>query len=166
MIRLAIGTATALALAGCGSEQSGTFETEDGGEGNYTYEAESGDTTFKIETEDGVATFSSGSDAPKKLPAGFTVYPDATVLSSTVAQQGDGSATILILESGDAPADLLAHYRKQAEAAGVKIEMTMDTPTGTMLAGESEGGMTFSFNANRAEDVTTAQLSIGQDGGK
>lgn len=155
--------ASALLLAACSSETSGTFETEDGEKGDYSYEAETGTGTIRVETEDGVATLSTGTEITDKLPGGFTVYPGANVLSSTVAEQNGGSATILILESEDQPQALLDHYRSQAEAAGVAIEVEMKTATGTMLAGESEDGMSFSFNANRTEDLTTAQLSVGKD---
>ena len=85
-LTLAILTPFALTLAACSSETSGTFEGEDGETGEYTIDSSTGEATATITTEEGTATLRSGASVPVELPAGFTTYPGAEVVSNTVVQ--------------------------------------------------------------------------------
>ena len=165
-MRTAIATAAILALAACGSERTVDFETEDGGDGSYTVDTTTGEASGTITTDDGTVSFRSGADAPVDLPGDFTVYPGANVVSNTsvdrAAAGGGGQGTMLILQTDDPAGDVIAHYRRQAEAEGVEIQMEMTTAQGKMIAGESPDGMTFSVNANEADGKTTAQLTVAE----
>ncbi|MEM7690188.1 MAG: hypothetical protein AAF291_14310 [Pseudomonadota bacterium] len=150
-------------LAACGSQQSGTIEGDDGETGEYTIDTATGEATATIETEDGTATLRSGSNVPVDLPAGFTVYPGANVVSNTVVRQAGGSGNLLTMQSGDSPEKLAEFYKSQAESAGVKIEMEMATNGAQIIGGQSDDGLTFSIMASPTEDGTTAQLTVGKD---
>ena len=100
-----------LALAACSSETSGTFEGEDGETGEYTIDRATGEATATIETEDGTATLRSGSDVPVELPAGFTVYPGAEVITNTVVSQGAGSGMLVTMQSDDSPEAVAGFYK-------------------------------------------------------
>lgn len=164
-VKLAFITPLALALAACGSETSGTFEGEDGETGEYTIDRSTGETTATIETEDGTATLRSGSNVPVDLPAGFSLYPGASVISNTVVKQGaGGSGTLVSMSSGDSPDKVAAFYKNQAEAAGIEIQMEMITNGAQIIGGQSQDGLTFSIMANPDEEGgTTAQLTVGKD---
>ncbi len=67
------------------------------------------------------------------------------------------------LASEDSPADLVAFYRRQAEAAGVAIELDLQTDALTMIAGEAPDGTHFAFQASGATGQTgetSAQLTL------
>ncbi|MEO1729956.1 MAG: hypothetical protein AAFR64_04390 [Pseudomonadota bacterium] len=164
-MRFALKTIAPLALIGalgaCGSESSGTFSGEDGETGEYTIDRETGETSATIETAEGTATLRSGADVPVDLPAGFDVYPGATVVTNTVVNQGTGSGALVTMSSADSPADIAAYYKAQAVEAGVEIQMEMVTNGGQILGGESADGLTFSMIASPGEEATTVQLTVG-----
>jgi len=158
---LALITPIALALAACGSETSGTIEGEDGETGEYTIDRATGEASATIETAEGTTTLRSGSDVPVDLPAGFSLYPGANVLSNTVVKQGDGSGNLVTLTSDDSPEKVAAFYKAQAEEAGLEIQMEMVTDGARLMGGESPDGTTFSIMANPEGEGTLAQLTVG-----
>lgn len=151
----------AIALSACGAETSGTLTGEEGEEGEYTINRETGETTARIETEEGTATLRSGSDVPVDLPAGFTLYPGAEVVTNTVVQLGDGSGVLLTMSSDDSPEEIAEFYKAQAEKAGVAIEMDMAVNGGKIVGGEAPSGLTFSIMATPQGGATSAQLTVG-----
>ncbi|MEM9501732.1 MAG: hypothetical protein AAF941_07790 [Pseudomonadota bacterium] len=152
-----------LALAGCGSEQSGEFTTEDGETGEYTIDSETGETSATITTPDGEAVLRSGANVPVDLPGGFTVYPGAKVVTNTEVTHDGGKGSMLMLETDASPDEVVAHYRKQAEAADVEIQLEMSMNGGQMIGGEGPDGTTFTLNASAGDEgKTEAQLILGQ----
>ena len=111
MMKMAITACAAVLVAGCGSEKSGPFETEDGESGTYTV---------------------------------------------------DQSGEAVTMAAGASPEDMIAHYRRQAEAAGVDLELDMTTDTMRMIGGKAPDGSAFSFTATAGADGTTGQLMVGQ----
>ena len=89
-------------------------------------------------------------------------YPDAQVVSTTTMNQADGQGALLIMQSDSSPEQMVTFYRRQAEAAGIEIGMEMNSNGNLMIAGESEDGATFSFNASSSGEGTTGQLVVGQ----
>lgn len=163
-MRAAIVTAAlAGSLAACGG-QSGTFETEDGESGEYRIDGATGETSISVETEDGTATVRGGADVPVQLPDGFSIYPGAEVVTNIVFDQGANGGSMVTLQSDDSPQEIADFYRKQAEAAGIEIQINAQINGGAMVGGESADGMTFSVNATPDGDGTTAQLAVGRDG--
>ncbi|RXZ65649.1 hypothetical protein [Pelagerythrobacter rhizovicinus] len=161
-VRLAMVGMAALLLAGCGSEGSGTVEGEDGTVAHYKVDEASGEVNATLETADGTATMRSGADVPVELPRGFTIYPGAKVTTNTVFEQADANGALVTMESDASPEEMVAFYRKQAEAAGVEIGLNMNTDTMQMIGGDAPDGATFSFTATRKDGGTTAQLMVGE----
>lgn len=160
---LAMITPLAFALAACGSDTSGTFQGEDGETGEYTIDRATGETTATITTQEGTATMRSGSDVPVDLPAGFTVYPGAEIVSNTVVKQSGGSGTLITMSSADSPETVAAFYKAQAREAGIEIQMEMATNGAQIIGGQSPAGLTFSIMASPDGDGTTAQLTVGNE---
>ena len=162
MKKLLILTAVGLLAAGGGNETSGTIEGEDGQKVDYAVSQEGGETNVTMKSEDGTVNVQSGANVAVDLPMGFSLYPGAKVVSNTKVAQADGSGALLVLESSASAADMVGFYRKQAESAGIKIAMEMNTNGTQMIAGESaDGKSTFSFTATPGGDTTTAQLTVG-----
>jgi len=163
MRKLVVAAAAALLVSACGSEKSGTFETDDG-TGSYKIDQDSGQTAMEITGPDGQqVNISSGKDASVDLPDGFAIYPGSEIVSNTTINQGAGKGTMVTMHSADSAADMIGYYKKQAEAAGIEIEMELKTGQGQMISGKDGSGTAFSFNANPGDDGTTGQLIIGKD---
>ena len=151
-----------LVLSACGSEKSGSFETEDGEQGTYEIDQATGETTARIKTDDGTAVMRSGKNVAIDLPNGFAVYPGSEVISNTTFSQGDTKGALLTFDSGAEPAELVEYYRKQAEAAGFEIQIEMSVNDGKMIGGEGPGDSFFSVNASvREGEGTQTQLMLG-----
>ena len=161
--KTAVMAAAALALAGCGSEESETLEMSDGSEATYTVDEEAGDASLSISGDDGAEiTIDGGDDVATDLPEGFSLYPGARAVSSTLMQQADGSGVLLVMETTDSPEDLIEHYRAQAEDVGIVIDTEMNSAGQSMIAGESPDGRIFSFNASPSGDKSVGQLLVGR----
>jgi hypothetical protein len=156
-------------LAACGSETSGEFTTEGGESAEYTIDEKSGETRMTVDGPDGPATLRSGAEVPLSLPKGFSLYPGAKVVTNTVVKKPDGTGVMVMFETPDAPDKVIAHYRREAEAAGIAISVAMTTDRTVMIGGEDKGGrLTFSANANAGADdgePTSVQLIIGSKTG-
>ena len=68
----------------------------------------------------------------------------------------------LAQHDGEPDADLIAYYRKQADAAGIDVATSLQTGPMTMIGGENGNGTSFSLTTTREDDLTKAQLSIGR----
>ena len=157
----------ALALAGCGSEASGEFTTESGENAEYTIDNATGETTMTVEGPDGTATLRSGADVAVDLPSGFSLFPGSTVLTNTVVNQPDGKGTMVMFETNAAAADVIAHFRQEAEDAGFDIQIDANMNGSLMIGGERKtDGSTLSVTSTPGEgDATTGQLIIGSKSG-
>lgn len=157
---------SALGLAACGGERSGTIETEDGETVEYSVDSGDGEMTATFQTGDGEGSIRSGSDVAVDLPDGFSVYPGAKVVTNTVMNTPDGKGAMVVMESDASPEEMVAFYKTAAEKAGFKIGMEMTTDSNVMIAGESAANgdnptSGFSFSAGREGDKTSGQLMIG-----
>lgn len=160
-MRLWILAGACVALGACGSEQSGTVTNADGSKTEYSVDADGTTSTATVTTEDGTATFETGSGVKAELPDGYTLYPGSKVVTATKASSPNGDMRLVMFESSDEPKVIAEFYRKQAEAAGVKLELEMTTEQGTILGGRDEEGTNFSLTTSKAEDKTVSTLSIG-----
>ncbi|QIQ85588.1 hypothetical protein [Erythrobacter sp.] len=162
--RIATALGGALLLAACGGqEESGEFTTEDGETGEYTIDRDTGEARMSVETEEGTATLRSGKDVPVELPDGFSLFPGSRVTSNSVINQGERTGSMVIFEADAAPEDVIAHFREQAEAAGVEIQMDAKMGESLMVAGENEAeGLAFQASVTGDEGTTTGQLFIGR----
>ena len=164
-ITLITATASAMLLAACGSSDEGTIVTEDGETVEYDVDSDGGDAQITMRGEDGEeVVINSGSGASGvDLPDGYSLYPGASVVSTATINQADGQGTMVMMQSDASPEDMVSFYRSQAEGAGITIQMEMTTNGNAMIAGEGEGGSSFSFNATPSDDGTLGQLMIGRE---
>jgi len=162
--KIAAISGAALLLAACGGQdESGEFVTEDGQTGEYTIDRETGEARMSVETDEGTATLRSGKDVPIDLPGGFSLYPGSRVTSNSVIEQGERTGSMILFESDDAPEDVIAHFRKQAKAAGVDLQMDATMGESLMLAGENEAeSLALQVSATGADGTTSGQLFIGR----
>ena len=151
-----------LALTACGSSEEGTVSDEDGVEVG-SYAMANGETTASIRGEDGsVTSMRSGSQVAANLPEGFTLADGLTVLNTTNVERGEGRYLMLTMEGSQPVSDVVSHYRKEALAAGVDVNVDVSTGETTTIAGESKDGLAFSLMASRSGDKTAVQLTLNQ----
>lgn len=164
---ISLSAASVLMLAACGSETSGEFTTEDGETGEYVIDADSGESSMTVQTEDGTVSMRTNTAAPDDLPAGFTLVGGAEVLSNTIIDQGDTKGSLTTFRTEKSPDDIVAHYRGEAESAGITIQIETSMNGGKMIGGENEQtGTTFSVSAFPDDEGTvTGQLTISEEAG-
>lgn len=157
-----------LLIAACSDEpEPSATEREDVATGSYVVDPETGATRASITNEDGTTTMradttSGGEGLTAELPPGFTLYPGAELRSSVEVGRGEGQAVMLTLVSEDPPDTMVAFYRKQAEAAGVPVEIQLATEGLSMIGGRGDNGTQFSFQASREAGETVGELTVGQ----
>ncbi len=149
MRKITILSLAAISLAACGGSDEGSIQTDDGETVDYQVDRDGGDTQFRISGDDGEEmVINSGTNAEVDLPDGYSIYPGASVVNTTTMNQSDGQGTLVIMQSDASPESMVTFYRQQAQKAGIEIGMEMNSNGMMMVAGESEEGSTFSFNAS------------------
>lgn len=156
-------SSAALILASCSPDREGTIQTEDD-EIEYSIDGSGSNAEFRGTDESGrEVSVNTGTDVPVNLPAGYSIYPGANVVSNSVVNMGDGSGSIVLMTTSDSPEQVARFYRAQAEAAGIEIAMEMNVQDSQMIAGEGPSGKTFTLNASTNDEGTTAQLMVGEN---
>lgn len=170
-----LGTAIALAmtLSACGSKSekevaSGTYtDPETGKTADYkvTSDTSGENGTISIKTEDGEMQFGGGA-GNAKFPAGFSPYPGAKVTGGFTATNKDGAGGMASFEVKGQAADVIAHFRKQAEAAGMKITTEVKAGETAMFGAErpddSKSGV--QVTATQAGDMVNGSITYGHGG--
>ena len=152
--------AAVIALSGCGSESSGDVTTAEGETGEYAIDAETGETSMTIETPDGEASLRAGSTVAPDLPDGWTIYPGATVVNAINVDRADGSGAMVTMSVEATADEVIAHYRKQAEATGFPIDLEITTATSSVIGGEKNDGSTFSVSVMPGADGGPATVQL------
>ena len=155
--------ATILGLSACGPEKTEPADSDATESGEYSVDRTSGETTASIEGPEGTTTMRSGANVPVRLPAGFTLYSEAQVVSNTVVGRGEGEGTLVTFTSDASPEEIAAHYRRETRSAQIDIEVDATINGGTMLVGRSKDGLSFSLNATPQGDATQAQIMVGRN---
>lgn len=153
----------ALLLAGCSREKETAVVTADGQEVKITSDDEGKEFNATIETKDGTATITAGQGLKADLPAGFTPYPGAEVVTSAAFGGGNSEATMVSMTTKDAPDKVIAFYRKQAEAAGLTVASASQTPTSSTIMAGKEGGASANVTASSTGEGTSITLIVGKD---
>jgi hypothetical protein len=164
MRRILSVSAAAWLLVNCGGpDAEGTITTEDG-DVTYTADADGDAVNIDMTGPNGETVAVRGGDAASAdLPEGFSVYPGATVVTSTKVGTSDGGGTLLVMTTDASAAEVTGFYRSQAEAVGVSISNEMTANGMQLIAGEGAGGLAFSVSASPGGDgVTTVQLTVGR----
>ncbi|GEM_PF-4748494 len=104
----------------------------------------------------------AGPQGADDLPDGYSLYPDAKMISSSAINSGGQSNVLIGMQSADTPEKIAAFYRGQAEAAGIVIEENQVLGTTIMMIGEGEAGKVFTLNVTPgAGGGAVAYLLIG-----
>ncbi len=155
------------ALAACGSEQSGTFQTDDGETGTYSVDQSNGEGSISVKTDDGEFTMQSGADVDAELPEGFSLYPGATVLSNTRISHEEGSNVSVLMSTDASAEEVLAFYRPQIDSAGIDVKTEFKNQASTMIGGDDGAGNTFVLNVTPGDDgMTAVNLSVSKASGE
>jgi len=172
MMRIATAAiAASLVLAGCGSKSdtelaSGTITDPDTGETtDYSVTTDGDEGNLSIKTEDGEMQFGSGA-ANAKLPAGFAPYPGSKMTGGFTATGKDGQGGMASFEAPGKAEDVIAHFRRQAEAAGLKVNAEVKSGDTLMLGAEkpddSKSGV--QITATQDGDMVKGSVTYGMGG--
>jgi hypothetical protein len=148
-----------LALAACGSQDSGTVETENGTV-EYTTENNGDAATVTLKSDEGEVTIASGANQDVRLPAGFSIFPGATVIASNTVSHSGGSGVRLTMTTDASPVQVVEFYGRQARVAGITNLTEAAAGGQAMIGGKGEDGTEFALTAIPGENETTANLIV------
>ena len=106
-----------------------------------------------------VATLRSGPKTPVMLPPGFTLYPGAEVVSSTVVARGGERHILVVFDTPEPIAKILLYYRAEAQAAGVLLAFDLGGKERASLGGILPGGGELAIAARRGPAGTRVEFS-------
>ena len=169
----AFAAAAALLVAGCGSKSekevaSGTYTDPETGE-TADYKVTSSDDgetgNVSIKTADGEVNFGGGA-ANAKLPAGIAPFPGAKMTGGLSSTSKDGTSGMASFEVKGKAADVIAHFRKQVEAQGMKVTSEITADETMMIAAEKPGDdkSGIQFTATQEGDMVTGSVTYGHGG--
>ena len=170
MRALVIGVTMALTLAACGNSEerevmSGTVtDPETGKDTSYvvTSDRDGGDGTVTVKSDKGTATFGSGA-AHARLPAGIAPFPGAMMTGGFAADGPEGTGGMATFTAKAASADVIAHFRRQAEAQGMKVISEVSAEDTRMIAAEAKDGSTLQITATQEGDSVTGNVAYGKE---
>lgn len=145
--------AMALSVSACGGKSesevaSGKFTDPETGEVSNVRVTRADDGSggsIQIMNKDGDMRLDAG-PAGAKMPAGFSLYPGATLDGGLTMAGSDGSGGIANFEVKANGKDVLAFYRKQAEANGMTVTSEFMSGSVHMITAEKESGPVRSVN--------------------
>jgi hypothetical protein len=161
LVRYIAFAAVALILAACGKKDEQTITLRDPKTGESVdigvNSAEKGQMTFK--SKDGSVVVNAGEGAT--LPAGFIGYPGAKIVTSMLGNsKNDGAGGLISMTTKDAPATVLAYYKKALAARGMAVKMETTLPNGGMIiAGgdnESDKGAMVTANSEKPGETVVS----------
>jgi hypothetical protein len=130
---VALSLSVCVIVTGCGKSSEHTYASKDG---NVTV-SNSGDAThMTVNSANGTATveFNSNGGVHAAMPDFAPLYPGAKVTSSVVANNTNGSKGAQVAFTVDAPpSDVIAFYKKDADAAGLPQTLNMSQGDSMML---------------------------------
>jgi hypothetical protein len=142
-----------------------TLSAEDIKEGKFTVTTDEGTTTLDMDAkgEDGgamtvtnekgeVATFSSGGDAPKNLPAWVPTYPGGTATGSYDATANNERSAAFGVTTTDSVDDVLAFYEEKLKGQGLEVQKT------TFDSNGQKGG---SVTGTTSDQKRTVSILVG-----
>ena len=124
--------------------------------GRYVFDPASGATRASVTSANGQVTrLSAGRGGVIVFPPGFTLFPRGELIEHVAVSTEDGHRVLLTMTSASPVLELAAYYRAEAVAAGIAIDVEIESDNAATLAGNG-----FSFHARRTNDATRAQLSV------
>jgi hypothetical protein len=157
--------APALMLASCGKDSdTQVVRGENGEKVIIETSRDDGNTSIEATNEKGervvMNTTAAGATWPADAPPYATAYPGAT-LTSSMSSDADGSAgSVLIFETTDAPAKVIAHYKALATKAGLTEAGSITSGANMMFgAGDDASGREFMVQASPTEGKTQGSIT-------
>jgi hypothetical protein len=120
-------------VAGCGKSSEHTYATKDG---NVTVTNSGSGEHMTVNSANGTATveFNANGGVQAAMPDFAPLYPGAKVTSSVVANNTNGTKGAQVAFTVAAtPADVIAFYKKNVDAAGLPQTMNMSQGDTMML---------------------------------
>lgn len=114
-MRWGIAGIAGLMLAGCGGEVGTSRRAE------HSIDPVTGETRMTIPHQGETATLRAGPAVPVALPAGLSLFPGTRIAGNARFAQGKRVGSLLTFAADAPAADVMAHYRREAEAAGFAI---------------------------------------------
>lgn len=129
---------------------------ESGGE-TFTVESANGATV--VETEDGTATFSQGTELPDGFPAEVALPADAVVDFAQTSVTPDGTAYTVLASTAMDPDELTARLVAGLVDGGLTQQQLVESPDGSvgLFSGE---GFDVSFGVSRDGDLSSLQILV------
>lgn len=128
---------------------------------NYSRDPLSGEIVARIKPPgEPAATLRSGPGVPPRLPAGFALYPGASVISSTVVERAGRERTLLVFETPDPLPDVIRYYRSLALEAGAELTLDLPAEDRGSLGGILPTGRAFALAGRRMGSRTRVELSF------
>lgn len=165
----ALAVSLSLLAAGCGSKSetevaSGTYtDPETGKTADYSISSKDGENgKVTIRTEEGEVQF--GGEA--KLPAGITPYPGSKMTGGFAGSGKDGKGGLASFEVKGNAADVVAHYRRQIEAAGLKVKSEMNAEDTIIISAEKpdDAKTSIQITATQNGDMVEGAVTYGSGG--
>ncbi|OWQ95276.1 hypothetical protein [Sphingopyxis witflariensis] len=155
--------AVALLVAGCGSKSekevaSGTYtDPETGKTADYKISGDGENGKVTIKTEEGEVQFGGVA----KLPAGITPYPGSKMTGGFAGSGKDGKGGLASFEVKGKAADVVAHYRKQIDGAGMKVTSEIAAEDTIIIGAEKPGDAktTIQINATQNGDMVEGAIT-------
>jgi hypothetical protein len=122
------------------------------GDGTESSQSSEGGKVTTVKTPGGDVTIAEGKAALPTMPDYGSVYPGAKVLTSFSARGAMGAGDTVSMSTPDDAEKILSYYKKQFEAAGLKILMESRTGELLILAAQDE-------KQNRGVQVTITPTS-------
>jgi hypothetical protein len=94
-----------------------------------------------------------------RLPPGFTLFPGAKVLSSTVVEREGEQRALVVFETLEPVGGVMASYRDQARAAGLEPAVDLGGSERASLGGRLPSGRTVTISARRESGLTRVEFA-------
>ena len=148
-----------LVLAAC-SDSVPTEQAQAVPTSSYSHDPANGEIVARIAPKgEPAATLRSGPRVPIVLPAGYTLYPGATVVSNTVAERGGKRRLLLTFETPDPIASVIGFYRRQARLSGTAIVVDLVGSERASLGGSHPSGGDVAIAVRRTGAKTRVEFA-------
>lgn len=159
---VAIGLSVCVVAAGCGKSSEHTYATKDG---NVTV-SNSGDVQhMTMHSADGTATMdvNTNGGVHAAMPDFAPLYPGATVTSSLVGHNTNGTTGAQVMFAVSAPpSDVIAFYKQKTAAAGL-VQAVDATMNDTMMYEAAKDKKTILVTAAKGTKGTLVSITWGSD---
>jgi len=102
----------------------------------------------------------TGPQVPIALPSGFTLCPGGKIEASTMVERKARRHVLIEFTCPDPPRETIALFRRQVDAAGVKLALDLSGSESASLGGTLANGQTISISARRETRGSEVVIAI------